>query len=61
MMLEWLGHKHDDRKLLDASRTIERAVAQVCAEGKALTYDLGGSAKTSECGDAVAQAIHRMG
>jgi 3-isopropylmalate dehydrogenase len=61
MMLEWLGHKHDDKKLLEASRTVERAVAHVCAEGKALTYDLGGSAKTGECGDAVAKAIRGSG
>jgi len=60
MLLEWLGHKHDDRKLLDASQTVERAVAHVVAEGKALTYDLGGSAKTHECGDAVVRAIAQL-
>ncbi|MFA5862658.1 MAG: isocitrate/isopropylmalate dehydrogenase family protein [Candidatus Thermoplasmatota archaeon] len=57
MMLEWLGHKHDDKKMLEASRAIERAVAAIVADGKALTYDLGGSAKTNEVGDAVARAI----
>ena len=57
MMLDWLGHKHDDRKLREASAGIERAVAAVLAEGKALTYDLGGSAKTSEVGDAIARAV----
>ena len=57
MMLDWLGHKHDDPKLLAASATIEHAVARVVAEGKALTYDLGGSAKTSECGSEIVRAI----
>jgi 3-isopropylmalate dehydrogenase len=60
MMLDWLGHKHDDRKLREASVTIEKAVASVCADGKAMTYDLGGSAKTAEVGDAIVRAIHSM-
>lgn len=57
MMLDWLATKHDDKKLREASVTVERAVASVVAEGKAITYDLGGSAKTSEVGDALARAI----
>ena len=57
MMLEWLGNKHDDRKLREAAVGIEQAVGRVVAEGKALTYDLGGGAKTSEVGTAVAHAL----
>jgi 3-isopropylmalate dehydrogenase len=60
MMLDWLGTQHDDRKLVEAGRVVERAVAQVVAEGKTLTYDLGGSAKTNECGDAVVRAIRGL-
>lgn len=60
MMLEWLGNRHDDKKLREASVGIERAVAQVLAEGKAVTYDLGGSAKTSEVGTAIAAAVRGM-
>jgi 3-isopropylmalate dehydrogenase len=60
MMLDWLGTQHDDRKLVEAGRVVERAVAQVVAEGKTLTYDLGGSAKTNECGDAVVRAIRAL-
>ena len=60
MMLDWLANKHDDRKLRDASATLEKAVAHVVAEGKALTYDLGGQAKTHECGDAVVRAIRQV-
>lgn len=60
MMLEWLGTKHDDKRLREASVGVEKAVASVVAEGKALTYDLGGSAKTGECGDAVAKALRQQ-
>jgi 3-isopropylmalate dehydrogenase len=60
MMLDWLATRHDDRKLREASVTIEKAVAAVLAEGKALTYDLGGQAKTHECGDAVARAVRQV-
>ena len=60
MMLEWLGGKHDDRKLLAASASVEKAVAQVVAEGSILTYDLGGSAKTSQVGDAVVKALRAL-
>ncbi|MFH1562817.1 MAG: isocitrate/isopropylmalate dehydrogenase family protein [Nitrospirota bacterium] len=41
MMLEYLGEK-------EASKKIVKAVADVIKEGKILTYDLGGTAKTSE-------------
>ncbi|HEX2022671.1 MAG TPA: isocitrate/isopropylmalate dehydrogenase family protein [Candidatus Thermoplasmatota archaeon] len=57
MMLEWLAQRHDDRKLREAGASIERAVAAVVAEGKTLTYDLGGTAKTSQVGDAVVAAL----
>ena len=60
MMLEWLGNKHDDKKLRLAAKEVDQAVAAVVAEGKALTYDLGGSAKTGECGDAVARALRAI-
>lgn len=60
MMLDWLATRHDDKRMREASLGIEKAVAQVVAEGKALTYDLGGSAKTSECGDAIARALRAL-
>ena len=53
MLLDWLGHRKGDRKLLEAGQAVERAVMEVCAEGKTLTYDLGGSARCSEVGSAV--------
>jgi len=57
MMLEWLGHQRGDRKLLEAAQGLEAAVAAVCAEGKTLTYDLGGTAKCSEVGEALARRV----
>jgi 3-isopropylmalate dehydrogenase len=58
MMLRWLGAKKKDQNLILASRSIERAVASVLSEGKTLTYDLGGSAKCSEVGDAISSKIN---
>ncbi len=49
MMLEWLGHA--EKALL-----VERAVAQVVAEGRHRTYDLGGSGSTGEMAEAVCAA-----
>ncbi|MCL4467231.1 MAG: isocitrate/isopropylmalate dehydrogenase family protein [Chloroflexi bacterium] len=53
MMLEFLGEGK-------AAKTVEEAVEFVLAEGKYRTYDLGGSSKTNEVGDAVAAAVDRM-
>ncbi len=50
LMLEWLG-EHDKAK------AIENAVAQVIAEGKVRTYDMGGNNSTIEMAEAVAARI----
>jgi 3-isopropylmalate dehydrogenase len=47
LMLEHIGE-------VKASHVVEEAVKQVLKEEKVRTYDLGGSSKTSEVGDAVA-------
>lgn len=57
MMLEWLGRRRKDPALQEAAVVVERAVEAVLAEGKILTYDLGGNAKCSEMGAAIADAI----
>jgi isocitrate/isopropylmalate dehydrogenase len=50
MMLEHLGHG-------EAARAVEAAIAQVVAEDRALTPDLGGTASTAELGQAIAEAV----
>jgi 3-isopropylmalate dehydrogenase len=57
MMLEWLARRKNDRKLQDAARAIESAVERTLAEGERLTYDLGGNAKCSEVGTAIASFV----
>lgn len=62
MLLEWLGRKHDDRRLVEAGNSVETAVAATLHDGKALTYDLaadGKGATCSACGDAVAGRVLR--
>ena len=54
MMLEWLGAKFDDERLIKASILIENAVAKTLRKGKdKLTGDLGGKASTREFTDLV--------
>lgn len=50
MMLDWLG------ETLMGSR-LEGAVAKVIADGKARTYDMGGTSTTLEMAEAVARAL----
>ncbi|HKZ63131.1 MAG TPA: isocitrate/isopropylmalate dehydrogenase family protein [Thermoplasmata archaeon] len=57
MMLHWLGTRKEDRNLLAAANGVEAAVAEVLKEGETLTYDLGGTAKCSEVGTAVAERV----
>jgi len=48
MMLEWLGEE-------DLARRVRRAVADVIAEGKVRTYDMGGRSTTSQMAKAIAE------
>ncbi|MBC7325929.1 MAG: NAD-dependent isocitrate dehydrogenase, partial [Moorella sp. (in: Bacteria)] len=50
MMLEHLGEK-------EAAARIHKAILAVLAEGKYLTYDLGGGAGTSEMADAIVRQL----
>ncbi|MEK6975821.1 MAG: isocitrate/isopropylmalate dehydrogenase family protein [Candidatus Thermoplasmatota archaeon] len=56
MMLEHVGHKKSDKRLLAGANAIEAAV-QKCLAERVFTYDLGGSVKTSGVGQAVAKAV----
>ncbi len=50
MMLEYLGEGK-------AANLVERATKSVLKEGKVLTYDLGGNARTSDVGRAIAEKV----
>lgn len=60
LMLEHLAHRHDDARCRAAAEAVEAAVAHVVAEGRTLTYDLGGEASTSQVGDAVVAALKKV-
>ncbi len=57
MMCDWLSTRFADPRLHACAADMERAVAEVLRQGKALTYDLGGDARCSACGDAVRDAL----
>ena len=57
MLLEWLGRKRGEAKAVEAARLINVAMDTVIAEAQQLTPDLGGTASTSQMGDAVAAAL----
>jgi 3-isopropylmalate dehydrogenase len=57
MMLDWLGNRCGQTELVQGAARIERAVAEVLAEGKAKPVDQGGSATTAEVGDAISAAL----
>ena len=60
MLLEWLGAKHGEERLISAARRIGAAVEYVIAEAKHLTRDLGGEAGTEEMGAAIAAACNEL-
>src|SRR5467141_3040668 len=59
MMLDWLGRKKGDEALREAATAIEQAVQTTLKKGTVLTYDLGGAAKCSAVGTAIASAVAR--
>src|SRR2546428_4539497 len=59
MMFDWLGRRKGDKALREAATALEQAVESTLKKGTILTYDLGGTAKCSEVGTAVASAIAR--
>jgi len=57
MMLEWLGHRHDHKVLLDDALLLKNAVNQVLSDAAHITKDLGGDATTDEVSDAVMKQL----
>jgi 3-isopropylmalate dehydrogenase len=63
MMLEWLGRRRADARLVEAGAHVEAAVAAVLRAGEAVTYDLaadGRGTSCSACGDAVCREILKL-
>ena len=60
MMLDWLGRRSDDADATLAAEMVESAIENQVREGKALTYDLGGNASTSEVSDAICMHVASM-
>ncbi|MEQ8395487.1 isocitrate/isopropylmalate dehydrogenase family protein [Thalassobaculum sp.] len=56
MMLEWLGHEHGNTEAIAMGDALRTAVSDVLVEGRTLTADLGGSARTDMVAGAVAAA-----
>jgi 3-isopropylmalate dehydrogenase len=52
-----MGRKRNDAKAVEAAALIDRAMESVIAGQKQLTPDLGGTASTTQMGDAVVSAI----
>jgi 3-isopropylmalate dehydrogenase len=57
MLLEWLGRTRNEPKAAEAARRVDAAVDKVIREAKSLTADLGGTASTTQMGDAIAAAV----
>jgi 3-isopropylmalate dehydrogenase len=60
MMLDWLGRRRGDTDLTRGAQAVERAVAEVLAEGTTLPVDQGGSASTQMVGQAIAERVKRL-
>ncbi len=53
MMLEWLGHRHENPRMIDDAKRLRTAVDAVLGENRYLTRDLGGNSDTNSCAEAV--------
>jgi 3-isopropylmalate dehydrogenase len=57
MMCRWLGLQHRDPVVTAAADRIDAAVARALTDSRAHTHDIGGSASTRRCADAVIEAL----
>lgn len=57
MMLDWLGHRHNNQQMILDSALLNGAVNSVLNEGVSITGDIGGNATTAEAADAVLQQL----
>lgn len=57
LMLEWLGHKHENEALVKAASIISGAVESAYSAGNLLPYELGGNAGTDEIYSAINSSV----
>lgn len=57
MMLDWLGHKHENAGMVRDGKRLRSAVYDVVNTGTHTTVDIGGKASTNEACDAVERAL----
>jgi 3-isopropylmalate dehydrogenase len=57
MLMAWLGRTRKDAAATRAAELMDHAMERVIADAQHLTRDIGGSASTSEMGDACARAV----
>ncbi|MEH6354483.1 MAG: isocitrate/isopropylmalate family dehydrogenase [Marinobacter sp.] len=57
MLLEWMGLRHGDERLLKAADLMRRSMFAVYEEDQVMTPDMGGNASTKTVGKAVAARI----
>ena len=60
LMLEWLGMRCDDADALAAAEIVERAISDQLLSAEDLTYDLGGTASTSQVGDSIVARVRTL-
>jgi len=60
LMLEWLGMRCDDADALAAAEIVERAISDQLLSAEDLTYDLGGTASTSQVGDGIVVRVRTL-
>ena len=60
LMLEWLGMRCDDADALAAAVIVERAISDQLLSAEELTYDLGGTASTSQVGDSIVARVRTL-
>jgi 3-isopropylmalate dehydrogenase len=57
LMLEWLGLRKEDDDALLVAKIVESSIEELISVGDTLTYDLGGSASTSEVSSALCKLV----
>ena len=60
MLLDWLAQTHNDSAAKEAANRIDNAVDKTLEDGKVLSRDLGGNAKTDEVGNEIAKKIRNL-